>query len=161
MNADSRAVSRLRALLEKEVAGMEGMIRILEEENSALLSRTAEQLEQATAAKNRHIDTLKQLEREREVLFDFLEIKGDTRQIHHRLESDFGDDSLGELWQQLLSLGQECRELNRLNGATVELGYRHVSQALQLVSGRSNSPESYDPRGKRRENTASRLLGQA
>ena len=161
MNAGSRSASLLRRLLEKEVAAMESMIRTLEEEARALLSHTAEQLERATKTKNAHFDTLKQLEAEREALFDALQLKGDNRQILLMLERDFDDARLGKLWQQLLSLGQECRELNRLNGMTIELGYHHVSQALQLVSGRPGTPESYDPRGKKHEGGASRLLGQA
>jgi len=161
MNADSRPASLLHRLLGKEVAAMERMIRILEEEAHALLSPSAEQLERTTKAKNDHFDTLKRLEAEREALFGTLELEGDNRQIQLMLERDFGDDRLGELWQQLLSLGQECRELNRLNGVTIELGYHHVSQALQLVSGRPGAPESYGPRGKKHEGGASRLLGQA
>lgn len=140
---------------------METLLALLQAESRALLSRNVAQLEEATAAKNSHLEKVLQLERAREALFRVMELEGDTRAVLHHLTHRLGDADLGQCWLKLLSLSQECQELNRLNGATIELGYRHLSQALQILCGKPDAPESYGPQGKKDDRSASRLLGQA
>lgn len=140
---------------------METMAEILREESAALTRQQARQLEEATAAKIRHLETLQQLEQEREACFRSLAITGNPPEIRRRLDEEFAGSALGERWHRLLELGRECQQQNRLNGITIELGYHHVNRALQLVSGRTGDTESYGPGGRKEGTAASRLLGQA
>jgi flagellar biosynthesis/type III secretory pathway chaperone len=136
---------------------MEAFITILREEHAALVQRESRRLEETTAAKTRQLERLQQLGQERENCFRSLGLADSPRQVHNRLGKD---STLGKHWQQLLELGRQCRKLNRLNGITIELGHRHVSQALRLVSGRDDTPASYGPGGRKQDTPASRLLGQ-
>jgi len=152
---------QLSWLLEREVSELESLVALLREESQVLLARQPEPLERLLEAKSHHLSEITSLEKRREELFEQLGLGGTSEQVAASLDTLFPSRESGKLWQRLLRLARECRELNRINGATVEIGQRHLSQALNILHGHTHDQALYAQDGTRRRENTSRLLGQA
>ncbi|WP_456374457.1 flagella synthesis protein FlgN [Thiolapillus sp.] len=158
---DSLILEKLDSLLRLEMDIMGKLRDILEEESHALLSRDPSALEAVSTAKNRQLQELFRLENEREELFIALKLGENPADRLGELDHQHPRGGLQHAWHRLLSLGEECRTLNRLNGATIELSHLHVRQALQAINGAPEVPYAYDAGGRRQEDLPGRRLGQA
>ncbi len=153
--------SRLLWLLNEEIREMEALARLLEKESHLLLSTRVAELEQLLEAKSLHVSELAALDSHREALFRELGIGGNREQSSHALATLFPADGLDDLWQRLTTLAEECRRLNRINGATMEMGQAHLSQALEILRGGASQTTLYNPEGEKTREHDGLLLGQA
>ncbi len=162
MNLPPSVRTQLSWLLEQEIADMDALASLLREESQLLLAREPERLEQLLEAKSIRVSELASLDRRREELFHKLGVEGDSSEVAQALDTLFPSSGLGELWSRLVSLAEGCRQLNRINSATVEIGQLHLSQALQILRGGRAGDTLYGADGERTgDRTTTRLLGQA
>lgn len=138
----------LKAMLERESAILAG-------------SGESDELLQLIDEKTAKVQQLQELEQQREKLFFSIGMDNDPDGISHFLQQQIESPGLFPKWQQLLELGSQCREANRLNGTIIELGQLHLQQALCLLRGETTQSPHYDPQGRAKADSASRLLGQA
>ncbi len=152
---------QLSWLLEQEITEMEALARLLHRESGLLLSHDPLALEQLLEAKSLKVSTLADLDQRRELFFRQLELGQDRQAVAAALDERFPPSGLGALWLRLTELAQECRRLNHLNAATVELGQHHLLQALHILRGEGPEAELYGADGEKTLESKPRLLGQA
>jgi flagellar biosynthesis protein FlgN len=56
--------------------------------------------------------------------------------------------SVDNAWQRILSLANEARELNRLNGELIQIRMQYNAKALEALQGGKNSFDLYGPDGQ-------------
>ncbi|MGE0388350.1 MAG: flagella synthesis protein FlgN [Gammaproteobacteria bacterium] len=66
-----------------------------------------------------------------------------------------------EAWQRLRGLGAACAEMNRTNGALIEVGRAFTGALLEVMRGPSPAPRLYDRGGHIGATTPSRQLARA
>ncbi len=141
---------------------MESLAGLLREESALLLGREPLRLEQLLEAKALRVSELASLDQRREDFFARLGLDRDPQAAADQLDERFPETGMGELWRRLTALAEECRRLNRLNGAAVRLGQHHLGQALRILRGESAATDLYRPDGSTAEPDGHRrLLGQA
>jgi len=153
--------SQLSWLLGQEIMGLESLSALLREESHLLLARDPARLEQLIEAKTLQVSELVSLDERRETLFREAGLNGEKQKMGQMLDEHFAGTDLADLWRRLLSLAEECQQLNRLNAATLEIGQQHLSRALQVLRGTVTEDELYNPHGEKSPLDARRLLGQA
>ncbi len=140
---------------------MEALARLLQRESGLLPGGDPVALEQLLDAKSLKVATLVDLDQRREAFFRQLELGEERQAVAAALDEHFPPAGLGALWLRLTRLAEECRRLNHLNAATVELGQRHLLQALRILRGESPEAELYGADGEKTPGSNRRLLGQA
>lgn len=51
------------------------------------------------------------------------------------------------LWQEIISISQQCRLLNERNGASINLLVQHTQRSLHILKGKSQQATTYGPDG--------------
>jgi flagella synthesis protein FlgN len=74
----------------------------------------------------------------------------------HPSESD-----AGAAWSLLLSLASQARELNRVNGALIQLRMHHNAQALEVLLGGNGALALYGPDGQNAAPSGRRISDRA
>ncbi|WP_457671610.1 flagella synthesis protein FlgN [Thiolapillus sp.] len=152
----------LYSLLDQELNHMGELKQILDSETAVLTyERNTDELLQLIAEKDAKVAALKELETERNQLFNSIGVNTHPQDITQFLRIEVEARPLLPLWQQLLELATQCQESNRLNGTIIKLDSQHLQQALNLLREENTSNCNYDPQGCTAPSNTSRLLGQA
>lgn len=142
----SAELTHTLALVVDEIAGTAArLLAELESERDALLAGDDAALDAAGAAKDAHVRQLEMLEAERVHLA--AQITGGGFGLAAMQAGLARDPATLARWRDTLELLARCRELNRQNGAVVDVKLRQVRQALHLLTGESPEPGLYGPRG--------------
>ena len=154
-----RMQESLQTVLTQEVQCTEHLLTCLTKERTALAARDMPALEQTTEKKLQYTGQLEQLENQREQLVAGLGFDSGAKGLRHCLKSLPQAKHLMQLWQQVLTNMEACRNGNLTNGAILEAGRRHVDQALLILRGQSGAPSLYNPNGDNPANLGQRELG--
>ena len=126
------AEQQLSETLKREIGAITRLLQSLDREYAALADQHTATLELVVRDKQNEIRLLEQISQQREQLMQRLNIHpddGNSSQL-------FGDNGyLSSLWRQLVSLAEQCRHKNRINGSIVETVSRQSQQALQILQG--------------------------
>ncbi len=68
---------------------------------------------------------------------------------------------LAALWQELLTIAQQCQDKNRQNGCVIELGQKKSQQALDILRGVKSRVDVYNNDGQTSKNARSTRLATA
>lgn len=73
------------------------------------------------------------------------------------------DGSLQQQWNALLSTAEECKKLNEINGATINLKKRHTENSLAILRGQitNHAASVYSKKGVESSNQGSRFIHKA
>ncbi len=154
-----RTQQSLQAILAQEVQCTECLLTSLNTERTALARRDMSTLEQTIQEKVQYTEELEQLEQQREQLVMALGFSNDADSWRHCLKSLPQADTLMQIWQQILLNIEACRDGNLTNGGILEVGRRHVEQALLILRGQSATPSLYNTNGDSTANLGQRNLG--
>lgn len=154
----------ISTLLQQEIVITSTLLKILQQEQEALLGNNALAIEQTLAHKQQPIADLEKISTQREVHLrnnDYpANHAGMQRYIHDH--DPLGHLELDALWQQLSTLGMQCLQQNQINGSIITTKRLSTQVALNILrgSGPENSA-SYTPAGQPQTKLDSHSLGQA
>jgi flagellar biosynthesis/type III secretory pathway chaperone len=118
-------------------------------------------LEQLLEAKSLKVSGLADLDQRREALFRQAQLGQERQAVAAALDERFPPAGLGQLWLRLAELAEECRRINQINAATLEIGQHHLAQALHILRGEDPEASLYGADGERTQEIGNRLLAKA
>jgi len=122
---------------------------LLQEEQSALIKATSEDIEKFAREKLRLTSLIETGEQQRQAICTELQITPDLaglRQLNHELSPRAGQQ-LTNLWHQITRLGNECATQNQLNGVLLTHQQKHTLQALSILRSVVETGEIYSDKG--------------
>lgn len=146
----------LARLLDEQIEAMQAVRDSLEAERQALAARDGEALLKAVSGKAASLASADTIEGRRQALLDRLGIADRPGRGSRGFSADAG---IGQRWQQVLALTQQCRALNDANGQMIRGQRRRVDGTLRILRGEPAAAAEYGPSGESRGRGAQRLLG--
>lgn len=143
---------QLVSLLQREVDHVKRLMHSLELEYTALAEPHTTALEEVVRSKQETIHELELIGRQREALLvsNNAATDGQSGNMDDLITSN---RQLSALWEELVTLAEQCQEKNRINGSIVELVSRQSRHALDILHGispkLSSTPELYDQSGNK------------
>lgn len=149
---------RLASSLRAEIAALELVLQSLEEERHALENRDPERIEASTRSKDKALESLLALQRQRH---EFTPQGGDSGALSELIARlDNSVDNL-DLQSRLLDLGTRCEALNTANKILVERLNQHTRSALRILRQGDVTPGLYSGSGTTSASADSHSLGKA
>ena len=154
----------LTTLLRQEISMASVLLDALQQEQTALLGKSASAIECALANKQQPTVDLEKISQQREAYLrknNFLASHAGMMACIHEHDPQ-GHQPLGALWQQLNTLGTQCMQQNRLNGSIIATRRLSVQTALGILRGSEPGHLAcYTPTGQGQTKSDSHSLGQA
>lgn len=138
----------LQSLLEEEKAGILAFINTLREEQVALSQGDTAALEPLIATKSGLIEALNQLESARNALAVSAAVSPDRVGMTRWLESQPQGKVLLPIWQEILELASEARQIHDLSGKLIAEQLGRTTEALDILTGHSNRVALYGSDGQ-------------
>lgn len=153
----------IKQIFQREIECASMLLQSLDLEYEALAQHHADALEDVVSVKQQRIQQLELISRQREKLL--VTINGETNNTQQGKPYTFnGDKQLTELWNELVSVAEKCRDKNRVNGSIVELASKQSRHALDILHGilpdTSSVSELYDNAGHTTKSVNKRSLVQ-
>jgi flagellar biosynthesis protein FlgN len=140
MNQDER--HRLEDVLDREIEVARLLAVTLADERSALTGNSPEVVQQRTAEKMRHLETIEKLEQERRALGTAA-----GQDLARNATNEFGImATVAERWRALMELMASCRAANEVNGYIIHLRQGQIRELIDIVRG--GPAITYGPQGK-------------
>ncbi len=150
---------QLASSLRGEVAAVEAVLRVLEEERVALTERDPQRIEHCAAAKDAALRQLAALQQARKGL-DTPGAVG-TDRLGDLVASLDNREENEQLQAQLLHLGERCETLNSANGVLIERLQQHTRNTLRVLRGDGDAPDLYSGSGATTQHKDRHSLGHA
>jgi flagella synthesis protein FlgN len=140
MNQDER--HRLEDVLDREIEVARLLAVTLADERSALTGNSPEVVQQRTAEKMRHLETIEKLEQERRALGEAA-----GQDLARNGTNELGIlATVAERWHALMELMASCRAANEVNGYIIHLRQGQIRELIDIVRG--GPAIIYGPQGK-------------
>ena len=139
---DLNALAALNALLDREIAAGNALLRALESEKGTLTGFDLAALEHTTAEKERLLAEFDRLDAERKhslARLGFGPGRADMLALIRSAEDPaYREDSrqagpLATRWRRLVAIAERCRDANERNGLIVSMHRRRVTKTLNLL----------------------------
>jgi len=157
MNVANSPVTRLQ----EEVGVLREFVQILHREQQALVAANAEVLLPLTTEKNTAANRLTGLANQRSLALAADGFPANGAGMNQWLKKH-PDRVTAGLWAEFLTLAQEARTLNELNGKLIQDRMSHNQKALIALTAASENAAIYGPDGQTRFTPGSgRSLGSA
>lgn len=141
--------SSLAQNLEAELRAFQDFIQVLQTEQDTLVQGNVDPLLDLARIKSEKVVLLSQLAESRT---RFLSAQGYSQEqggMTKWLQQRAGESpQIAKLWQQLLALAENARQLNQINGAMIDTRLRNNQQALAILQAASNQSALYGPDGQ-------------
>jgi len=138
----------LHRLLVEENGALAEFERLLDEEHGALRSRNIDALEQLAESRQASVVRLLKIEDERRSLCSMLGFESDLQGLSKLIAWCDPARSLAKPYEECATRAKNCRTLNDRNGILVGAQIKRVEGLLGAMTGSSNEPRSYGPRGQ-------------
>ncbi len=152
---------QLSRLLATELKHTRQLLDILIEEHQALGQPDPDRI---TAISLKKLDCLKELERHHAKREQFLVDQGfssGAAGMEALVQSLPGDTPVAGQWRELRGLAGKLKRQNEINGSIVALTQRHITLALDILTGRASTSPTYGRSGQTHGNAASQRLAKA
>ena len=147
--------------LEAELQAFQDFIQVLQTEQDALVQGNVDPLLELAQIKSEKVVLLSQLAESRT---RFLSARG-YDQEHGGMAKwlqqprDGGNPQIVELWQQLLTLAENARQLNQINGSMIDTRLRNNQQALAILQAAAKQNALYGPDGQTQSLSLGKPIG--
>ena len=145
-------VRAFQATVESGIAGLEGLIALLHEEQAALLSANGEALADVVQRKAAQLETLSHSSQARDHLLGSIGLPIGPPGAVGFLEQMKAPQVARETWERHHTLSVEAARLNEYNGRLAIQGERNTRKALSILTGRQTDTNTY---GKDRKHSLS------
>jgi len=141
-----------------ESARIEAILQILRQEQEALIARDFERVFAFALAKNEHLAELGSLSEARGVNLRLTGLSPDWDGMNTLVA---GAEELREPWKRLLTLAEDARQANLVNGRLISAQMRFTSGALAVLQQTSSRFATYGADGQKSAAPAQRTLASA
>jgi len=135
--------TQLAAHLGGQIAAAHLLLKILEEEHTALKGADAHALDRAGSAKIAALNEFERLEQARRQLCRLHDGRAAFERLIDTLDRG---TALRSAWQHLLELTGRCRDANQTNGLIIAYRQKQIRQLLGVLRGASGA-HTYSPSG--------------
>jgi flagellar biosynthesis/type III secretory pathway chaperone len=161
MRISTEQKQKLIDLIKAELVMATALQEILQREFDILSGDSPEQIEAISKEKLAQMQQLTQQLAKRDQLLTILRLppgKAGTDMLMRQLPKGH---ELFSHWEQLQRLSAELQQQNTINGGIVAAGQRRAKQALDILRGKHNIPETYGPGGESRTDATPSSLAKA
>ena len=137
----------LQRLLVEENVALSEFESLLDQEHGALRSRDIDALEKLAESRQESVVRLLKIEDERRTLCSMLGFDTDLHGLAKLIAWCDPARSLVKRYEECATRARRCRELNDRNGILVGAQIKRVEGLLGAMTGTTNEPRSYGPRG--------------
>lgn len=148
--------SRLHRLIEEQAALLQDFVRLLEQEESLLVSGQTDALMALADQKTQVYRRLQFLHDEQMRALACRQASTLQGLMEHAIQKL---PAALARWHQLLALAADAQERNRLNGQLISERMKHNQAALSVLLAAADQPQLYGPDGSARPSARGRTLG--
>lgn len=154
-------MSNIAAIIDREIALISRFIELLLDEQTCLKQAAPELLQRITAEKVPLIETLNQLEGERNLVLQNTQgVSGQPAMVKWLAQSPQNINATVH-WEKLLKLAREAKTLHEINIKLINLHLAKTNAALSILNSQSGSRTLYDSGGHSASTTGSRIVDSA
>lgn len=142
-------ISELQKILNTLQQGLNQLLSLLQQEQSALLNIACNDIEKYAHEKEKISNHIEKTEQERQSLCKALQItpdKAGIEQLISKLPLSLAK-TLSLSWEQITQLGSACAEQNQLNGILLSHQHHHTQEALAVLRGALDNNDIYSNKG--------------
>jgi flagella synthesis protein FlgN len=154
-------MSQLQRALTDETALLRRFIDVLREEQSLLVAGEADALAGINAAKLELVDLLNAAEHGRLRLLGLAPSQSGQQDMNNWLHQHPEESAAQKLWQALISLAREAREIHNINGELIAMHLANTTEALDILTQRQNESALYGSDGQAAPGSGSRIVDSA
>lgn len=154
-------MSELQQLLEAEKGLVTRFLGLLREEQSALVEGLAETLSVLNQTKLELIDTLNTAEAARGAFIAASSTGNGKAEMKAWLLRHPAEKSARLLWEEILDLAREARQLHEMNGELIAMHLSKTSEAIDILTQRQKEAALYGSNGQAASGTGSRIVDSA
>lgn len=163
MTATLPTSDAIRKHILSDIQTCQNLIRLLQEENSALNSRNFDNLEEILERKNIQLNLLDNSVNTR---MEWIKLapdnqNNDTRAIWDKMLSDINRIEISEAWITLQNLIDQCRQKNEVNGKIVIRNQAIFSKLLKVLRGQNGPTTLYTAKGSSHDSSQAQHFGSA
>jgi flagella synthesis protein FlgN len=147
--------------LEAELRAFQDFVQILQTEQDALVAGNVDSLLELARIKSGKVVLLSRLAESRA---HFLSMQGYAQELDGmkkwlQKQRGEGNPQASELWQKLLKLAENAKQLNQINGSMIDTRLRNNQQALAILQTAANQCALYGPDGQTQAPGMGRPIG--
>lgn len=151
----------LAGILMRETELVSRFILILKQEQEALKSGKSDPLAEINGKKINLVDQLNQLGANRSQLTGLPGLTSDQASMTTWLAQHPQEKKSATLWQVLIDLAREAKELHELNGQLISIHLKQTSDALAVLTQHQQEHTLYGSNGQSSLFTGSRIVDSA
>lgn len=148
----------LASILSQEVASLHELAGLLDREHELLVANDVDNLERVMEERQQSVGRLLRAEDERRSLCRAHGREPDAIGTEQLMKWCDPRGTLRSQWAECASGATRCRELNDRNGALVVARMKRVETLLTAITGKSQEPQTYGPKGGYAGPRAGRVL---
>lgn len=140
---------QLRALLSELTQQLSRLHDLLQQENQVLAKGELDSVSELARQKELTTTAIEQCEQQRRKLLDQYQLGYDANsmaQLSRHLPRELVRE-LASVWQRIAAQGQQCKELNEINGIVLAHQQRRAITTLRILRGQTTHAELYSARG--------------
>jgi flagella synthesis protein FlgN len=134
--------------LSKEIEAARSLLNLLKQEESLLVKADIDGLSQLTEQKAKIAVEMSMLAKSRHAILKTAGFEPTESGMQAWLTSTTPTSSDHEAWNELLSLAQSGKEMNRVNGLLIAQQLAHNQNALNVLQGTPQGGGVYGPNGQ-------------
>lgn len=161
MRLSSDQQDTLAGLLAEELSEASRLQDILQREFTALGGDDPEQIGAISKEKLAQMQRLAQQLSKRDSFLKEIGLPNGTEGTDRLLRGLPPDGKLAKQWAELRKSGEQLKKQNEINGNIVTVSQRQVRQALDVLSGKTGSPQTYGREGETRSTAQQNSLAKA
>jgi flagella synthesis protein FlgN len=144
--------------LQEEHRAATSLLQILDEEQACLLNAETASLEGLTQQKAALVGEMTELAKRRHALLARAGFTANEAGMQGWIGSPASSPSAGRMWKALLSLAENAREKNRVNGLLISQYMARNQNALKILQGSPQGGGFYGPDGQATTRSTTRSL---
>lgn len=154
-------MSRLKQLLEEEKGLVTRFLDVLREEQSALVEGLAETLSGLSQTKLELVNALNAAEAARGAIIAASTAGNGKAEMKAWLLRHPAERAASLLWEDILGLAQEARQLHEMNGELIAMHLSKTTEAIDILTQRQKEAALYGSNGQAASGTGSRIVDSA
>jgi flagella synthesis protein FlgN len=148
-------------LLNSEFAALRDFVKILQQEQQALVAGEIDRLMPFVTEKTRLAASLGEFADQRSRLLDAASLPANKQGMEKWLAQLPATDPSRKIWAALVKLSAEAQALNESNGKVIAMLLQHNQQSLNVLLAAANQASLYGPDGQTKPKGGGRLFGAA
>ncbi len=157
-------IQTIDTLIQAQVVQVNALIQLLDIENTALVSRDAEQLQSLNSQKTDITEQLEQLTQQQNIVLKKLGFDPSKQGLQSLVNKLSGptQQKIGEHHKILTDALVQCQEKNKINGQIIAANRQSVEIALSVLHGKDhNAKLTYGPSGETHNSDQGNSLAKA